>query len=292
MWNSKWKAISARILSLLDAGAFLLRTTEADKSDQCGVAWYLSRNADEVVADLQKLRNGASLPDTLRESLERFLKEYDSCFGSGKPNRPSKFTELGGVLPVLASFRAEFEYLLADTEIVGRSLSVRAFTHLQRSIVADEAVRERWQKAFEIGETACEGLGACHLLSHGIWAFKTSAMGERTDLVLGTPLAVEDDVRRAASALVLTEWKLVREKGELSEKINEAYLQAKRYSEGILAGFELASRRNLVLVSRDHLPMPNERREAEAIYEYRNLAVSPHSPSTGSSRRNPSTHDQ
>jgi hypothetical protein len=284
MWNSKWKAISARISSLLDAGAFLLRTTEADKSDRCGVAWHLSRNADEIVSDLKKLRSDASLPDTLNESLERFLGEYDSCFGSGKINKPSKFTELGGVLPVLASFRSEFEYLLADTEIVARSLSVRAFTHLQRSIIADQSVRERWQEAFEKGETACEGLGACHLLAHGVWGFKTSATGERTDLVLGTPLAIDDDVRRAANALILTEWKLVREKRDLSAKIKEAYLQAKRYSEGILAGFELASRRYLVLVSRDHLRIPVERREAEAVYEYRNLAVSPLTPSARSRR--------
>src|SRR3989442_569356 len=40
-------------------------------------------------------------------------------------------------------------------------------------------------RAFEAGVPACESLGACHLLAHSVWAFKTSAEGERTDLVLG-----------------------------------------------------------------------------------------------------------
>jgi hypothetical protein len=180
---------------------------------------------------------------------------------------------------MLASFRAEFEHLLADREIVTRSLVVRAFTHLQRSIVADEAIKRRWQEAFEYGEISCEQLGACQLLSHGIWAFKTSAKGERTDLVLGVPLEVTDDVRRAADALVLTEWKLVREPRELLTKAEEAYRQAKRYNEGIFGGFELASRKYLILVSRDRLEMPGPLKEKEATYEYRNVAVSLSTPS-------------
>jgi hypothetical protein len=278
MWNSKWKAISARILSLIDAGAFLFKTTE---NDNCGVTQHLLRNAREAVSGLRELQSVTALPDVLKKSLERFLSDYDSRFSASAPSRQSGFPAVAGVLPLLASFRAEFEYLLADTEIVGVCLSVRAFTHLQRSIVADEVVRSRWQEAFDKGEVACEGLGACHLLSHGVWAFKTSAKGERTDLVLGIPLRIGDDVPRAAEALVLTEWKLVRTETELPAKAEEAYEQAKRYSEGILAGFELASRRYLVLVSRHHLDLPSPRQDAEVIYEYRNVAVSPRTPSGG-----------
>lgn len=278
MWSSKWKAISARILSLLDAGTFLFKTTE---NDNCGVTGLLLRNVNEIVSGLRELRDSSALPDMINRSLNRFLDDYDSRFGSNVQIRPTGFPAIAGALPLLASFRAEFEYLLSDTEIIARSLTVRAFTHLQRSIVADEVIQKRWREAFDAGELACEGLGACHFLSHGIWAFKTSATGERTDLVLGTPLQVDDDIRRAADALILTEWKLVRSAGELSRKADEAYQQAKRYSEGILAGFELASRRYLVLVSSDQLAMPSPRQEAEAIYEYRNVAVCPSTPSRG-----------
>lgn len=279
MWNSKWKAMSARILSLVDAGAFLFKTAE---NDNCGVTELLLRNVREIVSGLRELRDSAALPDPLNGSLDRFLDDYDLRFGSKATIRPSGFPAIAGALPMLSSFRAEFEYLLTDTEMVARSLTIRAFIHLQRSIVADEVVQRRWKDAFDSGELACEGLGACHFLSHGIWAFKTSATGERTDLVLGTPLRIEDDVRRAADALVLTEWKLVRNAGEVTRKADEAYQQAKRYSEGILAGFELASRRYLVLVSSDKAAVPGPRQDANTIYEYRNVAVCPSTPSASS----------
>jgi len=276
MWDSEWNAISARILSLIDAGMVFLKAGENDNYD---VSDVLLRNANETAASLRNLLSGHKqhLPDSAATSLERFVSDFDRRFRG--TIKPVGFTGVAGVLPLLASFRAEFQYLLADTESVARSLVVRAFAHLQRSIVADEAIQKRWQSAFSNGETHCEGLGACHLLWHGIWAFKTSARGQRTDLVLGTPLEVVNDVRRAANTLVLTEWKIVRSPSELSRKADEAYGQAKRYCEGILAGFELASQRFLVLVSDDRLEMPQPRREDNTIYEFRNVAVSPRTPS-------------
>ena len=135
--------------------------------------------------------------------------------------------------------------------------------------------------AFAAGEVACEALGACHLLAHGIWAFKTSAAGERTDLVLGAELAVSDEVRRASQGLVLTDWKCVRSESELQRKCREAVEQARRYREGILAGFEVGSPRYLVMVSPDHLSMPSPQAEGDVMYEFRNIAVDPSSPSRG-----------
>jgi len=169
-----------------------------------------------------------------------------------------------------------------DAEAVGRSLVARAFAHLQRSIVADSVVQDRWKKAFDEGETACEKLGAVQFLLHGVWAFKASATGERTDLVFGEPLVVENEVRTAADTLVLTEWKVVKDQRELTLKANQALEQARRYSGGILAGFELSSRRYLVIVSSDLLPMPALKQEGGVIYEYVNLAVSPSVPSKAS----------
>jgi hypothetical protein len=48
-----------------------------------------------------------------------------------------------------------------------------------------------------------EKLGAAHLLLHGIWAFKVSATGERTDLVPGEKLEITPQVEAASEALVL-----------------------------------------------------------------------------------------
>jgi hypothetical protein len=141
-----------------------------------------------------------------------------------------------------------------------------------------ESVRSR--------EPTCEALGSCHLLLHGIWAFKTSAEGERTDLVLHEPLNIAtNELQRASVGLVLTEWKRVRRVAELPDRLEQAYRQAKRYRQGILAGFEVASPRYLVIVSENRLEMPPPRQEDEVIYEYRNIAVRPLSPSSERSRR-------
>ncbi len=259
----------------------------------------LLRDLCRIGKNIRTLRNEHEgvLSESLLVALSDFIEDYEGRFGRFLPECESRFGPtpatgvmmnivdvnegIYGMLLLLATFRAEFEYLIADNEAVARSLVVRSLTHLQRSIVADDTVRQRWKASFRAGETACEKLGACHLLGHGIWAFKASAQGERTDLVLGSRLEVTYDVRRAAEALALTEWKLVRHPKELTKKAREAYKQAKRYSRGIFAGFELASRRYLILVSKDHLELPEPIAETEVVYEYRNIAVSPRAPSLG-----------
>ena len=280
----EWRAISARIAALLDAGEFFLKTNDNDNYASTNI---LITNAGATVFHILRFLNlyGAQLLDGPKACLQLFLHDYQQRFGGGDENNPfgtaTGFAGVTAVLTSLASFRAEFEYLISDSETIARSLVVRAFTHLQRSIVADDVVRERWGRAFQTGETACEALGACHLLAHGIWGFKTSAEGERTDLVLGARLDITDEVRRSSQGLILTEWKLVRHDGELHKKVQEAYEQAKRYREGILAGFEIASPRYLVIISEDHIAMPIPKQEAEATYEYRNIAVAPSTPSRG-----------
>lgn len=160
-----------------------------------------------------------------------------------------------------------------------RSLAVRAFLHLQRSIVADMVVRERWLAAYEEGEIACEKLGACHLLLHGIWAFKAVGAGEQTDLIMNEPMTLNDDIRRASQGLVLTEWKIVRTLERMKAQSEAAYKQAASYNRGILAGFPVASTRYLVMVSEDVMQMPDSVVDGATTYEYRNVAVNPSTPS-------------
>lgn len=65
---------------------------------------------------------------------------------------------------LLASIRAELDYLLSDQDAIIRSHVKRAFRHLDRSLVADSEIRQKWLKAFDEGETACEaGCGASAL---------------------------------------------------------------------------------------------------------------------------------
>jgi len=246
---------------------------------------YLIRNADGIFEEVDGFFKTyrADLPKEVNEAFDRFVAAYGGLNRQEKP-RGIGASSAATTLALLGTFRAEFEFLISDTEMRSRSLVDRAITHLQRTIMADEVVRQRWIDAYRNGEPACEKLGACHFLSHGIWAFKANSEGGRTDLVLNTDLEITDNLRSSAEALVLTEWKLVRDGHRLEAVAKEAYDQACRYTKGVLAGFELASRRYLVLVSDREVRMPAPKKVGRVTYEYRNIAVNPDVPSRAAKR--------
>lgn len=280
MWSVEWGALSGRIRSLVEAATFLGGVLGGGERDEFGVHQEIFRNAEAIRAQIKRFRenHGPELPEPAQACLTAFL-------GQQFPDRMYGLPAMYGAVTLLASFLSEFSYLLNDTDAVARSRVARAFTHLKRSIVADPEIRKRWKTAFTDGETACERLGACHLLLHGVWAFKASAEGGRTDLILGESLCDSDEVRAAADVLVLTEWKLVRDPVQTEAKAKEAFAQAQLYSSGVLAGFELRSWRYLILVSGEQLPtVPTRREETGVTYEYINVPVSPIVPS-GLSRR-------
>jgi hypothetical protein len=148
----------------------------------------------------------------------------------------------------------------------------------REGIVVDRDVRGKWQSAFAAGETHCEQLGALALLQHGIWAFKVSGAGERTDLVFGEALVDSTEPARASEALVLTEWKRVTPI-DSSQKATGAVEQAELYSGGILGGFELRDRRFVILVSQKQLALPPDVGRGGRIYRHVNIAVDPDTPS-------------
>jgi hypothetical protein len=291
---TQWQAISARISALLDAGRFLLSTRESDKSSPMGVlstgeaeparyifaaARMLSQDAKKVGEVLQAFfeSHGDHLPDAPKACLRSFVGGGRYAWGE-----PEHLAGMTARITSLASFRAEFEYLIADTEAVTKSLVVRAFTHLQSSIAADQSVRDRWQQAHKDGEHACERLGACHLLLHGVWSFKAYGQRARTDLVLGGPRNNWDEPRRAATGLILTEWKRVVSEDweEVEAKADEARRQAQIYCAEALAGFEVESTRYVVLVSKGRIgQMPKPANESGVTYAHFNVAVDPETPS-------------
>jgi hypothetical protein len=281
VWTTEWRAIKQRIGGIREAGVFFLR---ADTGEDHNSAGEIIGNVHETVQRLVHFNEiyGAVLPTEAYKRVAAFLKRYNDTFGGLYPPGPPKANAYNGAVAVytyLAAFCAEFDYLISDTSEAIRSLTERAFLHLQRSIVADEAFADKWQRAFSMGELACEKLGAVHLLLHGIWSFKTAASGERTDLVYNEPRIIDTDAQRASVGLVLTEWKAVRNPSELESKTLDAYQQAKRYSHGLLAGLDISATRYLVMISEDRMPMPGPRIETDATYEYRNIAVRPRTPS-------------
>ena len=158
-----------------------------------------------------------------------------------------------------------------------RALVERAFLHLNRTLSIDDSARERWRDAFAF-ETRCEKLGALHLLSHGVYAFKADAGSGRTDLVLGTPLHIGDDVR-SASTLVLTEWKLVHPGEDPNEIARVGRRQVERYSQIELSGFELRDARYVILVSALPLPIPATETVGSVMYKYINVVMDSPRPS-------------
>jgi hypothetical protein len=280
-WKQEWKAISARIESLLAAGNFLMAAHSAVSSeDPWGANRLLIGDAVQVFETIKRFRDryGPSIPQSADDCIRKFITNRAVYLTESLDQSAQRFHGMKTMLTLLAAFRSELTYLLQDTEAAARSLVERAFLHLQRSIVADPSLSTRWKQAFVQGELACERLGAAHLLVFGIYSFKANAEGERTDIILGQRLMISE-VENAAEALVLTEWKMVRRPETLLEISEQAYQQARRYTAGSLAGFELASRRYLVLVSEKSIQMPDSRTEGGCIYEHKNIAVDPDVPS-------------
>ena len=280
-WMTEWAALSKRISGLLKAGEFYIRCQPLSSGDSNQIARREllpnSRGIFSLLGDFLE-RHRASLPAQAVASLEQFVERNKEAFDMNSEGHTNPEVRTQFRLTALASFQGEFSFNLADFEAATRRVTERAFSHLQRSIVADPGIRRKWENAFKKGEVPCEKLGAAHLLSHGIWAFKPDAAGERTDLVMGERLN-PSEAEQVADGMVLTEWKLVRSPDVLQEKCDAAYRQAARYARGSLAGFELASYRFLVIVSKDLMPMPLDRPESGIQYKYVNIAVSPRPPS-------------
>jgi hypothetical protein len=283
-WQSEWKAISDRIDSILKAGNYYAQF--GSSSDGGGAAHKgLIPSAREIRTSIVEFKDkyGQLLPVSAASCLDKFISDAPNFFEKSDV-RQDAYLFARVTLTFLSAFRANFVYKITDVSARALRLSERAFSHLQRSIVADPTIRSKWQAAFEEGETACEKLGAVHLLQHGIWAFKVKEAGEATDLVFGDPLGEDylSEVECTSEALVLTEWKRVKasEQSKLKEIREKAITQASLYKEGVLGGLELAGYRYIVIVSEDYIPMPPDLKDDNNItYRHRNIAVKRETPS-------------
>ena len=276
--RSEWIAIAARIDGFLSSAAIFLQTLVPAKDDPYeGANKVLLPESAQIYAELDQFaaRHSSTLPSPARDALHRFLEEHKDHF---KPGRSAGWQGLKLVAPALGTVRSEVSFHLADFAATTRRLSERAFTHLNRSIVADEDIQKKWKQAFTKGEVRCERLGAAHLLSHGIWAFKIDATGERTDLIFADQEIDESEAESAAEALVLTEWKKVKSPDERDTKARDARKQAGLYKAGSLASIELAAYGYIVLVSERRLDPIDNLIEAGVTYKHINVAVDPKSP--------------
>lgn len=282
-WLEQWKLLSARILGVGHAATYLAHSMQRTSSDSYGVSNFLQSELTAIYEELNALNKEENLPERAKTYLSASLENAalkSIVQKSPKPEHPAA--------PFIA-FAATFEYLIADTDIVIRSRTERAFEHLKRSVAVDafilkndknnEERQTTWQKAYEKGEIVCEKLGAVHLLQHGIWAFKVNGEGGRTDLVYEESPIDQQSVRSTASNLVLTEWKKVTEKTEkrdVKKIIQDSQKQIGEYSSGVLGGIELKNTHYIILISNQNLELPQEPDPINSIkYRYINIPVNP-----------------
>jgi len=287
-WHREWKAIEESISDLRDICKDVVSAMGVQNSDPFGAKKnVILPMASDIAVRIRTLgqRYSSQLPTTAFErikDLEKLPLEMDSS-----PVMQKHIAATAYFCAELQRFRSDFNYLTSDLEGTAVRLTARAFIHLQRSIVADASVREKWKFALSQHETACEKLGAVHLLQHGIWSFKVDSIGERTDLVLGEALRDQalEEVYLSAEGLVLTEWKTATQSNS-EQKYQEALVQAERYARGSLAAIELKGYRYLVIVTIDFLnDVPAEFEKDGIIYKYINIAVDPKSPSIQARKR-------
>jgi hypothetical protein len=283
----RWEALSRRIKAMVAAG-----NPAIERADALGSLTLVKDRSNQIIEAIREFRvsAGPALTIGATEYIDAFLGEIERVLrafneGGGTPDWRRQL--LSSILTRFQLFDGELAYYLYDSEVLIRARSELAFVHLQRLIAADSEIRKKWQKAFrQEREEQCEALGAAHLLSHGIWAFKAHAAGGRTDLVFQEPLDLAK-AERVADGLVLTEWKKATSREQAEKRFSEARDQARRYVGGIgvFAGNELRHYRYAVVVTEQEMPVPNDWQDStsKVVYRHVNIATKPRTPSKAKS---------
>jgi hypothetical protein len=230
-----WRSLAARIRSLTNAGLLYAQFQTSSTTDTFGAGKHLGKQCQNVLGAIGSFAQSyaKTLPTEASAALKGFLEGDQAKVirdaGAAREARTA--------LVMLAAIESEISYLLADQQEFIRARSERAFLHLQQLLAVDEDVRAKWKAAYETRETACEKLGAVHLLWHGIFAFKVNANGASTDLIFGD-LVEPSFEQRGVEGLVLTEWKLVKSAQTAQKCFDEARIEADLYKQGPLVGSE------------------------------------------------------
>jgi hypothetical protein len=268
-WISRWKSISTKIDQLQEVSRAYFNSINSFGVDHYGIGGSsiipAARELYNEVLDLK--RNYPMMPGEVQTLIVKLEKNFSGHH---------KFTGIpgvGGAMVHLGIFNSEMSYYLRDNEILTKDKVKLAFLHLQRTLLVDMELRKKWLAAYGEGEEALEKIGAIHLLSHGLWAFKAANENEKRDLVLSTPIKA-DEVQEVGAALVLTEWKKISAESLVS-KAKEALAGARKYQGSHWAGSELKKEKYLVMVSEHHLEMPVSVIDDEIRYVYVNLSINP-----------------
>ncbi len=288
-WRAEWAVIAARIEGYLSSTEAFYKSIEKRTADDYGMLRkILFPEASTIYSLIQNFlsQHGEAMSSTAANSIRQFISPFADSFkrdikaGTIDTNLPILQLQLC----VLSSAKSQLNYHMSGTHQQLRLLTDRAFMHLQRCIIADDELREKWKKAFGRGETKCEALGAVHLLWHGIWAFKANAAGGRTDLVLGNVIDNQSIATEAALGLVLTEWKRAVKSSDAKAMFDQGREQVALYRADVLAGIELENMAYIVVVSEKDLPSLEDVDIGSRRYRFINIAVNPDTPSVAAAK--------
>jgi len=280
MFDDQWRIISNRIRGVVKAGELHARFS-AVRTDSYGRPRRLREHCEEILQALRKFAedNEGNLPTAAIEAIRDFITKNATLITDTSGTSELQDDRVAAALVFLSAFEANLTFILSDVQERIRLHSERAFSHLQRSIVADPDMRKKWNKALNSGEIECEKLGGVHLLSHGIYGFKVSGAGERTDLVFQDLVSSLAGEHRFADGLILTEWKIASSESDATNKYMQAKAQAKLYVQGVLSGVELHAYKYLVVVSNRQVRVPSDDIEAGTTFRHINIGVNPMPPS-------------
>ena len=247
--TENWRIISRRILSLRNA-AELYGLFQCSNTTDIGSAAYLSEQVISILEALKDFRDRFSptLPQEALDVLAAFVTRAEAKM---KQERDLKESRTGVVL--LVGFESHMSALLAGTQEIIRTRTERALLQLRWQLIVDESIREKWRVAFK-HERLCEGLGAAHLIGHGICAFKVRAGHSETDLIINEPLE-ELANSPAIDGFVSTEWKRVDD-ANVDTQLDDARGQLALYQQGALSSMTLSAVRYVIAVSLEALKVP------------------------------------
>jgi hypothetical protein len=255
--HDSWQPLSARIQGLTNAGQFAANLF-GHSGDSSRVIEAFAEHAKSILSDLlafaKSLEKGESLKNAdgyAREAIDRVSKEVYPLLNDKSNTTDMRRVHVRTSLVILSALEGEITYILRNGQEGIRSLTERAFEHLNRTIVVDIDFRAKWKAAYDHHETKCEALGGVHLLSHGIWAFKASGPSAATDLVYQEPPNDIGRIKRSSDGLVLTEWKRLKKNDDPAKLFESARKQAELYAGGLLGGMELRKYRYAVLVTQN-----------------------------------------
>src|SRR5664279_4700655 len=132
MWTTRWNRISSRIRGLRATTKLLFDGCVVNQWDHLGPSnLHIIPEAKEILQSIEDFHRDFRdlVPASARVALDTFFSAQQGVF-----DKPSGLGGVMGVAIALATIQEAIDFHLTGADSVGRSITERAFEHLQRSI--------------------------------------------------------------------------------------------------------------------------------------------------------------